>query len=287
MNHIEARPIIIDALRKVLGREPDLAEVYVVQALAGFDGGYGHYASPPHGPEGPTANNMGAVQHVGDFKKYLIWRGVTNHDRNSAEVKALLSIPGPPSPKPTEWFYGSDYQAPSDGGKGWFWAPYKIYPTKLDGAIHVASLMNKMGALKVAKETKNWISVARQLREKKYFMGYGGDPEYWIRAYAKNLADKGAKMAAMFHESCPLSMAGEIGGAGPLSGSSSEGLALDLPTLRFKSKSHAVKLWQRIIGVKDDGDFGTATERATKDWQAARGLTPDGVVGVKSWEKAP
>jgi peptidoglycan hydrolase-like protein with peptidoglycan-binding domain len=48
-----------------------------------------------------------------------------------------------------------------------------------------------------------------------------------------------------------------------------------------------VKVWQRIIGVKDDGVFGSGTESATKQWQAAHGVKPaDGIVGPKTWARA-
>jgi peptidoglycan hydrolase-like protein with peptidoglycan-binding domain len=51
--------------------------------------------------------------------------------------------------------------------------------------------------------------------------------------------------------------------------------------------------WQKILGnVKQDGIFGENTERATKSWQAARGLInpvtklADGIVGEKTWSAA-
>lgn len=33
-----------------------------------------------------------------------------------------------------------------------------------------------------------------------------------------------------------------------------------------------------------DGDYGPGTETAVKAWQAAHGLTPDGIAGAKTWE---
>ena len=45
-------------------------------------------------------------------------------------------------------------------------------------------------------------------------------------------------------------------------------------------------LWQKIIGVTPDGQFGPNTAAATKTWQGQHGLTADGVVGPKTWAAA-
>ena len=57
------------------------------------------------------------------------------------------------------------------------------------------------------------------------------------------------------------------------------------PTLRKGSKSKYVKAVQKKLGVKVDGIFGTATEKAVKKFQKKHGLTADGVVGKKTWAK--
>lgn len=55
-------------------------------------------------------------------------------------------------------------------------------------------------------------------------------------------------------------------------------------TIRFGTRNTAVAQWQRILGnVVADGIFGAKTEAATKAWQAAHGLTPDGIVGPMTW----
>lgn len=58
----------------------------------------------------------------------------------------------------------------------------------------------------------------------------------------------------------------------------------DMPTLKKGSKGKAVKVWQVIVGVKPDGDFGNLTHLATLTFQAKYGLVKDGIVGKKSWE---
>jgi peptidoglycan hydrolase-like protein with peptidoglycan-binding domain len=57
-------------------------------------------------------------------------------------------------------------------------------------------------------------------------------------------------------------------------------------TIQRGSKGTLVSIWQATIGVAVDGDFGSGTETATKQWQAARGLVADGIVGPKSWARA-
>lgn len=42
---------------------------------------------------------------------------------------------------------------------------------------------------------------------------------------------------------------------------------------------------QAIVKADVDGDFGPATERAVKEWQAGHGLDADGIVGPGTWGK--
>lgn len=58
----------------------------------------------------------------------------------------------------------------------------------------------------------------------------------------------------------------------------------DMQTIKKGSTGKAVKIWQLIIGVSIDGDFGSRTEAATKAWQKNRGLLADGIVGKKTWK---
>ena len=46
-----------------------------------------------------------------------------------------------------------------------------------------------------------------------------------------------------------------------------------------------VKKLQAKLGVEAIGNFGPKTEEAVKAWQAANGLTPDGIVGDGTWNK--
>jgi putative chitinase len=55
--------------------------------------------------------------------------------------------------------------------------------------------------------------------------------------------------------------------------------------LRVGSTGDEVKKLQEKLGVDVIGKFGPKTEAAVKGWQAAHGLTPDGLVGDATWAK--
>lgn len=56
-------------------------------------------------------------------------------------------------------------------------------------------------------------------------------------------------------------------------------------TLQRGSKGEDVKTLQRMLHLYDDGIFGKLTEEKVMEFQSANSLTPDGVVGPKTWEK--
>jgi peptidoglycan hydrolase-like protein with peptidoglycan-binding domain len=59
-----------------------------------------------------------------------------------------------------------------------------------------------------------------------------------------------------------------------------------MQTLKVGSTGPDVQVWQKIVGVKPDGVFGTGTAAATKVWQQKHVLAADGVVGPATWAKA-
>jgi len=55
--------------------------------------------------------------------------------------------------------------------------------------------------------------------------------------------------------------------------------------LKKGSQGADVKKVQTFLKISADGIFGSGTEAAVKNWQAANGLTADGIVGDKTWAK--
>lgn len=73
----------------------------------------------------------------------------------------------------------------------------------------------------------------------------------------------------------------------PTSAPAPGGLKFDYPgtpVRRGSTDKAAVSLVQAMVGTPPDGDFGPQTEAKVKKWQAARGLTADGVIGPKTWK---
>jgi hypothetical protein len=62
------------------------------------------------------------------------------------------------------------------------------------------------------------------------------------------------------------------------------GVPAPRPTIRRRAKGPLVKQIQSKIGVIVDGNFGAKTEAALRAFQRAHGLTPDGIVGPKTWK---
>ncbi len=55
------------------------------------------------------------------------------------------------------------------------------------------------------------------------------------------------------------------------------------PTLRRGDSGDPVKEIQRKLGIPDDGDFGSSTEAAVRQFQRGHELVPDGIVGPRTW----
>lgn len=64
----------------------------------------------------------------------------------------------------------------------------------------------------------------------------------------------------------------------------------ELIILKMGDKGEEVRNLQQILNSKGyslsvDGDFGTLTQAAVKNFQRTNGLTDDGIVGSKTWDK--
>jgi peptidoglycan hydrolase-like protein with peptidoglycan-binding domain len=60
-------------------------------------------------------------------------------------------------------------------------------------------------------------------------------------------------------------------------------VSTQMPIIKQGSVGRAAKVWQMIIGVNADGEFGPSTHKATIQFQRANGLEQDGEVGPNTW----
>ena len=66
--------------------------------------------------------------------------------------------------------------------------------------------------------------------------------------------------------------------------------ATALPTLKIGDKNEYVKHWQMYLNANgyfcglEDGKFGDNTRNAVIAFQASKGLTPDGIIGLMTWK---
>lgn len=58
---------------------------------------------------------------------------------------------------------------------------------------------------------------------------------------------------------------------------------VSLPIIKMGSKGRLVKVWQTVIGVENDGEFGPYTHNATIALQRSAGIEVDGEVGPVTW----
>ncbi|HLD86539.1 MAG TPA: peptidoglycan-binding domain-containing protein [Candidatus Nanoarchaeia archaeon] len=49
-------------------------------------------------------------------------------------------------------------------------------------------------------------------------------------------------------------------------------------------EKNSIRIIQRIVGASQDGVYGPQTAAAVRQWQASKGLTPDGIFGRGSWQ---
>lgn len=59
----------------------------------------------------------------------------------------------------------------------------------------------------------------------------------------------------------------------------------ELPILRYGDTGKAVKMWQMVLGLTQDGEFGVVTKGATMAFQTEHELTSDGEAGPLTWSE--
>jgi peptidoglycan hydrolase-like protein with peptidoglycan-binding domain len=162
-----------------------------------------------------------------------------------------------------EVLWALDSSPQDDGSTRWYATSYRAYPDEGAGWTDLRRVaFGARPTVYAAACAGSVLGVSRALRETRYYEGFGATPQERIDRHTNALA-LGVWLARYAETGAQLPQ-----------------------TLRQGSRSADVVDWQRIVGVAQDGAFGAATHRATIAWQRSRYLSPDGVVGPRSWARA-
>lgn len=169
---------------------------------------------------------------------------------------------------PGSFFEYTDTHPNADGTS----TPYKIGFRKYSDAvagfgdlIHVVYLaFDRSKRVLPAASSADILRFSTELHKyPAYFEGYGSSDSERIAHHAQAVLNAIKLQCAALNE--------------PFAYTTSH-LPVVAPALLIGCKGPAVEAWQRIVGATPDGDFGGATQVATRAWQASHGLPATGIV---------
>lgn len=155
-----ARSVVVEACRRELKRPITLEEVQAVQTIGRLESTYGRgWSTSRNGPGSEESKNWGAVQYIkGQATDIVLGSFVTKDSHRDGTVYSF---------------------------------PYCTYSTDVAGCRHVVRLLERMGALKAARETRHIRAVSLALGRCGYYEGSGATASeaYWnhFQACLRNL----------------------------------------------------------------------------------------------------
>lgn len=171
-----------------------------------------------------------------------------------------------------------------NGQSGMFWtteyyngvatrvrAAFRKYPSWQESIKDHSDLFNRLARYKNLRGETNYIRACQNVQKD----GYATSP-----SYANTLINTINKYQLYNWDNEVLGNTNNITNPKPVK---------EIPTLKLGSKGDYVLHWQKFLNLngypcgKEDGKFGKNTEIAVKSFQISRGLTPDGIIGPKTW----
>ena len=149
-------------------------------------------------------------------------------------------------------------------------AAFRVYPSWLESIADHSGMFNRMDRYKNLRGETNYVQACMNVQ----FDGYASSP-----TYASTLFNTINKYKLYEWDA-------EVLGTQVKKQSVN---AIQYPVLRVGSKNDYVLHWQKFLNINgyfcgtEDGVFGKNTEIAVKQWQLDHSLTPDGVIGSKTW----
>lgn len=170
-SHKDARGWAIAGTEAALGREPTLAEVQFVQAVALGESGYGAGWKD----DGAGSWNMGAVQ-----------------------------AGKPPCDPATSFLYTDSHPQPDGSSVKYEWC-YRKYPTPEAGMQAVANILYNQMSI----DPSSIEAVSTQMYDKHYYEGFGATREERIAGHIKGLTNNLQKITTALNEPMPPLTDGE------------------------------------------------------------------------------
>lgn len=199
-------------------------------------------------------------------------RGWTGAGRGSNNMGAIQSGRIPCDPAFS--FQYTDTTPQPDGSSKPYSICFKKYPSRLEGIKDLVRVMvMNRPAVKQALKKRSELGVSAALYISGYYEGFGPDEDDRILNHYLALFRNARKIAIGLGEPPPVGAKLVIPPEAVLSKA----------TIKRGSSGPLVAEWQRILGLVADGQFGPATEVATKQWQQIHGLAGDGIVGPATW----
>jgi hypothetical protein len=197
------------------------------------------------------------------------WKGAGVGSNNMGAIQS-----GKPPCTPGKSFLYTDTNPTSSGASIPYSICFKWYPDAAAGfgdLIRVAYKINGRQTVLDAAHAGDIYGASEALYLTNYYKGFGPTREVRIAHHYRALRSAVNRRAAALGEKMP-------NGNDPLV----RVLKFSFP---FIQRGDDVRRVQRVVGVGDDGWYGTETRRAVRGLQTATpGLEPDGVVGLDTWD---
>ncbi len=220
-----------------------LGEKLVVAGISDLETSFGQWGSDP--ARGAGSNNMGAITDPNYTQ---------GHEASANQFLHEDSRPDPKNP----------------GGVIRYTTAFRKYATPEAGFVDVAATALKPN-VKAAIATGSLRNVSAAMFANHYYTGVQSTPKANIDAHAKRLIQCVSDIVAATGEPnpfIPIAQEPELKAAPPLaSGSPLPHLlsqySISQLTLRLGSRGPIVWLWQNLLKIDDDENFGSKTEAAT------------------------
>ncbi len=268
MTHQQDYEAIQSGFVAALGGAASESEALILHAVARYETGFGRWWKSA---AGKTSFNLGAIQYK--------------------TPKSLGLTPPYPEMSPDQLgFLYTDTTPQSDGTSKPYAVYFRRYTSLADGARALARtvyLVNGRSKVLAAASRGDVYGVSAAMHATRYYEGWGATVEKRIANHHKAML--GALTAICSALGKPLPSIGATPSTEP------GGYITSHPTLRrgsggplhershVKALQHALNAYYDPDPLVADGKFGPLTETVVKGFQAAHGLTVDGIVGPKTW----